>query len=179
MMARLPAVLCVTLLAAPAAAQTSPYAAEPARAIAALSDEEVAQLLDGAGMGFARAAELNGVPGPRHALDHADSLHLSAAQREQIDAIFTRMQAEARRLGAEIVEHERRLDSLFAAGTARSNDVDRRSVELGRLYGQLRSVHLNAHLETAAVMHPPQVARYVRLRGYSEAGAAAGHEAHH
>lgn len=178
-MQKLMVVACALGLAVPAAGQTSPYAAEPARDIAALSDREVAELLDGAGMGYARAAELNGVPGPRHVLDLADSLHLSADQRARIESVFARMQAEARGLGTAIVERERQLDSLFAAGAAHPDEVRNRSLELGNLYGRLRATHLNAHLETAALMHPPQVARYVRLRGYTEAPAGRDHDAHH
>ena len=59
-----------------AASPTSPYAAgfDPAAAIRALTAEEVAQIERGEGAGFAKAAELNGVPGPRHVLDLAHEL---------------------------------------------------------------------------------------------------------
>jgi len=61
----------------------SPYAGQHARQLKALSDDEVRQLLEGAGMGYARAAELNGYPGPMHVLELADKLGLSAQQREE------------------------------------------------------------------------------------------------
>ena len=180
-MKRLTIIAAAMLTATPAAGQTSPYAAEAPRAIAALSDEEVTQLLDGAGMRYALAAELNGVPGPRHALDLADSLHLDDAQRERIREVFDHMQTEARRLGTEIVRRERELNALFASGEARTADVEPQTLELGRLYGRLRAVHLNAHIETAALMHRPQIARYAALRGYvdSAAPATGEHGAHH
>ena len=169
------------LLAAPAAAQTSPYAGEAPRSIKALSDDEVASLIDGAGMGFARAAELNGVPGPRHALDMAADLHLDDAQRAALEDVFARMQTHARRLGTEIVERERELDALFAAGGAQPDEVRRRSAELGRLYGELRATHLVAHLETAPLLNDHQIARYATLRGYGAAdpGGGGGHAGHH
>ena len=175
-------IAALTLVAAPAAAQTSPYAAEAPRDIAALSAEESASLLDGAGMGFARAAELNGVPGPRHSLDMADELHLDDAQRAQLQQIFERMQTRARALGADIVAAERELDRSFRDGVASAAEVERRTIELGRMYGELRASHLIAHLETAAVLNPHQVSRYVELRGYGSAhpNAASGeHGAHH
>ena len=176
---------CLTLLllslAAPAAAQTSPYAGEAPRAIKALSDEEVRSLADGAGMGFARAAELNGLPGPRHTLDLAADLHLDEVQRTALEAIFRRMQTEARRLGAEIVERERALDSLFASGTTDADRVRARAEELGLLYGRLRAAHLVAHLETTRLLNRHQIARYAELRGYrdDDPGGGPAHDSHH
>lgn len=49
----------------------SPYAGQESREIKALSPDEIAALRKGDGMGFAKAAELNGYPGPRHVLDLA------------------------------------------------------------------------------------------------------------
>ena len=40
----------------------------------ALSPDEVQQYLAGAGMGYAKAAELNHFPGPMHVLELADKL---------------------------------------------------------------------------------------------------------
>src|SRR5690606_34924677 len=90
----------------------SPYAGDVTRPIKALSGAEIDAYLTGAGMGLARAAELNHYPGPRHVLDLADSLDLSAEQREQTRAIFDAMQAQAISLGRELVARERSLDSL-------------------------------------------------------------------
>ena len=54
--------------------QTSAYAGQQSREIKALSDQEVKDLQAGAGMGMAKAAELNRYPGPMHALELADQL---------------------------------------------------------------------------------------------------------
>ena len=96
------ALLACLALAATAAAQheghahhVSPYAEQQDGGIAALSAEEVRQLREGAGMGLARAAELNHYPGPKHLLEMADELELSADQRTAIDAIYDEMHAEA------------------------------------------------------------------------------------
>lgn len=53
-------------------AQT-PYAGMQTRPIKALSDEQIADLQAGRGMGLALAAELNGYPGPAHVLELADN----------------------------------------------------------------------------------------------------------
>jgi hypothetical protein len=66
-------------------AQT-PYAGMQSRSIKALSDQQIADLNAGRGMGLALAAELNGYPGPLHVLELADKLDLSADQRAACDA---------------------------------------------------------------------------------------------
>ena len=48
----------------------SPYSGEEKRAVKALSDDDLKNYLEGNGMGFAKAAELNGVPGPKHILEN-------------------------------------------------------------------------------------------------------------
>ena len=65
------AALAASSLALPAlAADTpaSPYAGQQGRSIKALSDEDIAALRKGEGRGMAKAAELNGYPGPAHVL---------------------------------------------------------------------------------------------------------------
>src|SRR5437016_7821449 len=107
--------LAACTLAVPVLANTpSPYAGQQARSIKALSAEDIAGLLKGEGMGLAKAAELNGYPGPAHVLALAKQLKLGEAQRRQIQAIFDRMHADAVALGADIVERERTLDRQFA-----------------------------------------------------------------
>ena len=53
-----------------------PYAGFNMRPIKALSDQQIADLRAGRGMGLALAAELNGYPGPSHVLELAKSLAL-------------------------------------------------------------------------------------------------------
>src|SRR5262249_1929289 len=47
---------------------SNPYAGQQSRSIKALSEDDIAALLKGAGIGLAKAAELNGYPGPAHVL---------------------------------------------------------------------------------------------------------------
>ena len=89
------------------------YAGYEERPIKALSDERVAELLEGKGAGYALAGELNHYPGPRHVLDLAEDLGLTEEQEETVQGIFTKMQAEVRPLGRELVDLEERLDRAF------------------------------------------------------------------
>ncbi|MEX2582333.1 MAG: hypothetical protein WD766_03620, partial [Gemmatimonadota bacterium] len=90
----------------PAPMPEQPYANLGAREIKALSPEEVEALRRGDGMGYALAAELNGHPGPRHVLELAVELALSADQHLRVERVFAAMQREARILGEQIVRKE-------------------------------------------------------------------------
>lgn len=162
--------------APPARAQdVSPYAGEEARAIKALSEDEVRGYLEGEGMGYALAAELNHYPGPLHSLELADSLGLSEEQRASVERIRARMRERAVELGERIVEREAALDLAFGEGTIDAVEMETRVEEIAALEGRLRAAHLLAHLETRAALSEHQVALYDRLRGY---GAAADHAGH-
>jgi hypothetical protein len=65
----------------------SPYAGMQTRAIKALSDQQIADLRAGRGMGMALPAELNGYPGPAHVLELADKLELTPDQRASVQAL--------------------------------------------------------------------------------------------
>jgi hypothetical protein len=170
----------VTLLAAagPALAQQSPYANRATQPIKALTPDEIAGYLAGAGMGFALAAELNGYPGPRHVLELADSLELDAKRRTAVQAVFDDMNATARRLGEAIVAAEAGLDSAFAQGRITEADLADRVLGIASLRGRLRVVHLSAHLAVTDLLTPAERHAYQRLRGYGD-GAAGGHDHHH
>jgi len=93
-------------------AQT-PYAGMQTRPIKALSEQQVADLQAGRGMGLALAAELNGYPGPAHVLELADKLDLSADQRAKVQQLFASMKQEALLLGSKLIEQETELDRQF------------------------------------------------------------------
>ena len=142
------------------------YAGQQSRDIKALSGEEVRAYLEGAGLGFARAAELNRYPGPMHALEHADALALSAAQRDGLANLMARHKLEVRALGAEVVELERQLDALFAGRKATAAAVDEKLARIGAATARVRGSHLKTHIEATALMTPGQIERYAQLRGY-------------
>src|SRR5712671_3067069 len=93
-----------------------PYAGQQQREVKALSDDEVKQYLSGAGMGYAKAAELNGYPGPMHVLELADKLGLSAEQRSATRLLMEKHKADAQAIGAKRVAAERSLDTMFRSG---------------------------------------------------------------
>jgi Spy/CpxP family protein refolding chaperone len=171
--------ICSQLAFAAETRTLSPYADQRDRAIKALSPEEIDGYLQGKGMGLARAAELNGYPGPRHVLDLADQLGLTDAQRQATDAVFAAMQAEARQKGRELVEQERSLDQLFAERAVSPESLRKSLDRIGVLQGQLRAAHLQAHLQEAAILSAEQNAHYEVLRGYGAAGVPMQHAAGH
>ena len=170
-------VVAAALLAGPVQADT-PYAGQQARGIKALSDDDIAALRKGEGMGMAKAAELNGYPGPAHVLQLAAQLELTETQRRDVQASFDRMSAAAKPLGAELIERERALDQLFAKGDISPDQVAAETVAIGELQGRLRAVHLAAHLETHALLRADQIARYEELRGYGDKETPAQHHHH-
>lgn len=144
----------------------SPYASETRSEIAALTVEEVAGLREGAGMGFARAAELNSYPGPKHVLELAEELELTDAQRVEVEAIFERMHGEAVRLGEELLEQEALLDRRFAHRHIDVPTLEELTAEIGRVRAALRAAHLRAHLETTGLLTQEQISDYDAARGY-------------
>jgi len=141
---------------------------ERAGGTSSLSEQQVAQLLAGEGMGYAKPAELNHYPGPRHVIELRNELSLTDAQRQQVVAAYDAMLASAKALGAQIVEAERALDASFRGGQIDEQQLTRLTSTVARLQGELRAVHLAAHLATRRALTPEQVARYDQLRGYSK-----------
>jgi len=154
----------------------SPYAGEQTRTIKALSAEEIASYRSGEGMGFAKAAELNHYPGPRHVLELADDLHLSDEQRTQTQQAFDEMHRAAVALGEQIIEEEARLDALFAEGQAEAEAMQPVLQTIGALQADLRFVHLKAHLAMKTILTEAQVAHYDQVRGYADGTAPHVHD---
>ncbi|WP_199622364.1 Spy/CpxP family protein refolding chaperone [Paenibacillus alkalitolerans] len=158
-----------------AAADRTPYAGYEEREIAALSLEKTGDLLGGKGAGYALAAEVNGYPGPRHALDMEKELELTAEQKEGTERLFAGMKQEAVELGEKIVDLERELDHAFKSGEATDEQLQRLTDEIAKTEGRLRYTHLTTHLEMKKLLTAEQVERYNELRGYTgEHGASGG-----
>lgn len=178
MIARLISSSCMLVALAPALAQVpshgtgshahspSPYAGEQAREIKALSAQEQRAWSDGQGMGLARAAELNGYPGPMHVLEHAEKLRLTPGQAQATRDLMHQHKTEVRRLGAQLVDAERELDQLFRDQRATEADVRSRTTVIAALQAQIRASHLTTHLKQTALLETAQVAHYSVLRGY-------------
>jgi hypothetical protein len=184
---RLLTVVLTAACALPAAAQqhgsahtghrpaASPYAGLEARPIKALSDEQVADLKAGRGMGLALAAELNGYPGPTHVIEHAAALDLSDAQEARLRELVAEMKAAAIPVGEAIIAAEMELDRSFGSGSITPGSLQQLTARIGDLQGALRAAHLKYHLDTVEVLSPGQIARYNALRGYNEAADAPSH----
>lgn len=154
---------------APAASSSpSPYVGEETRGIKALAPEQIAGLRAGRGMGYGRAAELNGYPGPMHVLELAQELRLTDDQITATREIRARMQTRAQAVGSELVEAEAELDRLFRTGIATQATLKAALERIGRLQAEVRGAHLQAHIEQHAVLTPEQVERYGELRGYGK-----------
>lgn len=172
----LPSLLLLSLSFLFSAAER-PYAGQQERAIKSLSEDEVEAYRQGSGMGFAKPAELNHYPGPKHVLELSEELGLTADQEARIKRVYEAMHAEAVRLGRAILEKEKSLDDLFAKASVTPGSLKQSVGEVARLQGALRAAHLAAHLEMKQILTPEQIAKYDALRGYGSGDTAAQH--HH
>ncbi len=173
---RIAAMLAVVPMLAWSQTGRTPYAGQEARQIKSLSEAEVQAYLDGRGMGLAKAAELNSYPGPMHVLELAGQLHLSEAQKAETRKAFEQMRSEAVRLGKLVVENEAELNRLFAEDKVNPDNLQLKVGEIARLQGELRAVHLRAHLAMKRVLSPHQIERYDELRGYGRKEGGHQHE---
>ena len=130
------------------------------------SVEDIEQYLAGAGMGYAKAAELNHFPGPMHVLELADKLQLSAEQRAVTKRLMDAHKAEARAIGAKLVEAEHAIDALFRRGTVSEPALADAVRQTAALRGEYRLAHLETHRRMRALLTQAQVEQYDKLRGY-------------
>lgn len=175
-MKSLAASICLSLLASAVFAQ-SPYVGMQTRPIKALSEQQVADLKAGRGMGLALAAELNGYPGPAHVLELSDQLGLSVDQKARVQILFDSMKAEALPLGAKLLDQEAALDRKFADHSITPETLRAETAQIGMTQAELRNTHLKYHLQTAQILTPDQTQRYSVLRGYGSP-APTQHEHH-
>lgn len=169
------AILSVTLtllLASTALAQhaghraASEYAGEEARSIKSLSEEDIAELRRGSGWGLAKAAELNGMPGPAHLLELKDEIPLSPEQVEAIEQVFQDMQQAAIKEGERLISREQALEDAFRDRLVTEESLADLLDEIEASRGHLRYIHLAAHLKTPDILTNDQIDRYNTLRGY-------------
>jgi hypothetical protein len=137
-----------------------------ARSIKALSEQQIADLKAGRGMGLALPAELNGYPGPAHVLV-SDQLGLSAEQNARVQDLFDAMNAEAVPLGEKLLEQETALDAQFANHSVTPESLKAVTSAIGVTQGELRDTHLKYHLQTAQILSTDQMQHYSMLRGYA------------
>ena len=146
---------------------TSRYAHGQSTEIPSLTPKEVSELRNGEGMGLARPAELNRFPGPKHLLELTGEIGLTDEQSRRIKAIYKKMKERAVAKGENILMVERHLAGLFASRGPTAVKVTQVTGQLGIMRGELRAIHLLAHIEATRELTPAQIEGYQRLRGYS------------
>jgi Spy/CpxP family protein refolding chaperone len=164
-------------LSSTALAQSAqPYSGMQNRPIKALSDQQVADLKAGRGMGLALAAELNGYPGPSHLVELSDQLALTAEQVSSLKGMFDAMKAETIPIGENLVAQEQELDMLFAENVISEQQLKAATQTIGETQARLRNAHLRYHLQARAILQPSQIRRYAELRGYGADQAPVHHK---
>lgn len=142
------------------------YGGEHSRDIKALTAQEVEQYRAGAGMGYAKPAELNHFPGPMHVLELGDKLGLTAQQRSATQRLMDAHKTQARAIGAKLVQAERALETMFRGGPVSEAALAEAVRQAAALRGEYRLAHLETHRRMRALLTDEQVALYDRLRGY-------------
>jgi Spy/CpxP family protein refolding chaperone len=122
----------------------------------------------GEGMGLAMYAEQNGYPGPKHVIEFKEKLGLSPDQLKKTQALMDGTILAAKAKGGEIVEVETELFDAFKTGNINERRVTELTTKIGKLGGELRAVHLKAHIRMKQILNTEQIALYKRLRGHEE-----------
>lgn len=87
-------------------------------------------------------------------------------QRIEIELIYQNMSNIAKSIGAAIIDIEQDMDGAFANNTITQENLKLMLDRSADLYGQLRFVHLSAHLDTVQTLSIEQVQMYNKIRGY-------------
>lgn len=145
----------------------SDYVGQQDREIKSLSPEDISELRQGGGWGFAKAAELNGVPGPLHLLEMKAEIPLDDGQIEKIERLYDAMKAEAIVRGERLIALEQKLETHFQSRSITEETLRRILTEIAVERSNLRFTHLSAHLRTPDVLTETQINRYNELRGYN------------
>jgi Spy/CpxP family protein refolding chaperone len=138
----------------------------------AFLEEEHQAIERGEGFGMAFAAELNGYPGPRHILDLQNELKLTRDQAAAVQKLFDEMKQQALARGKEVLQAEGELERMFRANRPEA-ELREQTLRVASLRGELRWVHLRAHLAAAGLLTKEQIAAYSQLRHGSHHGAGA------
>ncbi len=159
----------------------SKYAGQEAQEIKSLSPDDLVELRRGGGWGLAKAAELNGMPGPAHLLELKDEIPLDPDQVTLITELFQTMKAQAIVQGEKMIGLERQLEELFKRGTITDAELRSSLAAIAETRRELRYIHLATHLKTPTILSADQIKTYNALRGYSAAAPCAnvpkGHDA--
>lgn len=148
-------------------AHMSKYAGQEQREIKSLSPDDIDELRRGGGWGLAKAAELNGVPGPIHLLEMKDEIKLTDTQVTAITKLYEEMKAEAVELGEKYIVLEKELEGHFQQRSIDEATLRSSLDAIAEVRKELRYAHLAAHLKTPEILTPAQIEQYNNLRGYN------------
>jgi len=145
----------------------SAYVGQENRRIKSLSEDDMEQLASGKGWGLAKAAELNGMPGPSHLLQMKEEISLTKEQELKIRTLFDDMKSKAIPLGNRLISLEKKLNDSFAQGAITEKELDQQLESIAETRKKLRYVHLVTHLKTPRILTSQQIKQYNLLRGYN------------
>ena len=136
----------------------SPYVVEESRAVKSLSPEDIAELRRGGGWGLAKAAELNGMPGPVHLLELKDQIPLTSEQVVAVTAIHERMRADAIVEGERFIAAEKALEEASRAGKvseeslrAMLNDIEQSQREVSKSTPESRPIRCQRQIRAGGL----------------------------
>jgi hypothetical protein len=151
----------------------SKYAGQDKRSIKSLSPDDVAELKKGGGWGLAKAAELNGIPGPAHLLEMKKKIALTHSQVAAITKLYNQMKLRAIQHGTQLIALERQLGRNFRNGSVTSSTLRISLQRIAQVRAELRYTHLSTHLKTPQILSKEQIAKYNKLRGYAHSDPCA------
>jgi|GEM_PF-82243 len=181
----LPLILSITLSACaqsqPHGSHESKYVGQEKREIKSLSANDIEELRRGGGWGLAKAAELNGLPGPAHILELQSELKLEQAQITRVQELHSIMKQRAIVGGEKLIALEKALEIRFRERSVDEEQLKKALADIAGARAELRYVHLSAHLATPLILTEKQIAQYNELRGYNSTDPCAavpnGHNA--
>lgn len=142
-----------------------------AQSVRAPSQADVQAYLAAKGMGMARAAERDGIPGPFHVLTMTHELGLSDTQLRKTQEVFAAMEAQTSQLGREIIAQERALDQQLSDPRSHARERDLALARVGQLHKALREAHQAAHEAQRRILTSEQISLYRTLRAQAAAVA--------
>lgn len=147
--------------------QQSKYMGQEKRTIKSLSPDDIAELKRGGGWGLAKAAELNGVPGPVHLLELKQEIQLDSPQILKITKIYKQMKVRAIDQGEKLIILEQALEKHFQDRTITDEILHNALDAIAKARKSLRYIHLSTHLKMLDILSQNQIDSYNALRGYA------------
>lgn len=138
--------------------------------IKSLSISDYKAYQNGDEMGMTQVAELNNYPAAEAVLSYEKDLKLSSTQKSQLKAAVDALDFKAREMGRFILQHEKKLNELFATGKANEGSLIYYCNQIGLYQGELRNAHLQAHLKVRRILSPDQLKKYSRLKADANKG---------